>query len=74
MPENSFVAAQTHFAFKLFAALAEHERDKNLFVSPTSIALALASPRVLGRRYVSCGVGGTSAPAIANGPAPNSTR
>lgn len=42
MVENLQIAAQTRFAFKLFATLAEHERDKNLFISPASIALALA--------------------------------
>jgi serpin B len=39
--ESSLLAANTGFAFKLFATLAERERDHNLFVSPASIALAL---------------------------------
>src|SRR5262245_43869384 len=42
MSENLLVAANTHFAFKLFATLAERERGKNVFISPTSVALALA--------------------------------
>ncbi len=37
-----FVMANTRFAFKLFTTLAERQRDHNLFISPASIALALA--------------------------------
>src|SRR5262245_48255456 len=42
MLEQSLVAANTRFAFKLFAQLAQHERGKNMFISPTSVFLALA--------------------------------
>jgi serine protease inhibitor len=42
MLEESLVAANTRFAFKLFAELAQHERGKNIFISPASVFLALA--------------------------------
>jgi serine protease inhibitor len=42
MTDNRLVASQNHFAFKLFTTLAERERGKNIFISPTSVALALA--------------------------------
>src|SRR5215211_3348739 len=42
MIDNPLVASQHHFAFKLFTTLAERERGKNVFISPTSVALALA--------------------------------
>lgn len=40
--ENALVIANTRFAFKLFAQLVRQEGEKNIFISPTSIALALA--------------------------------
>jgi serpin B len=42
MAHNLLAAANTRFAFKLFAHLAQHERGKNIFVSPASVYLALA--------------------------------
>jgi serpin B len=42
MMEKSLVEANTRFAFKLFAQLAQQERGKNIFISPTSVFLALA--------------------------------
>jgi serine protease inhibitor len=42
MAHNVLTAANTRFAFKLFAKLAQHERGKNIFISPTSVFLALA--------------------------------
>ncbi len=42
MIENPLVTANTHFALKLFTTLAERERGKNVFISPASVALALA--------------------------------
>jgi serine protease inhibitor len=42
MIDDPLVASRHHFAFKLFTTLAEHERGKNIFISPTSVAFALA--------------------------------
>jgi len=38
---TSSISANAGFAFKLFAELLDREPDKNVFVSPTSVALAL---------------------------------
>src|SRR5215217_6568651 len=40
--EPSLVAANSRFAFKLFAELAKSNIEQNVFISPTSVALALA--------------------------------
>jgi serine protease inhibitor len=40
-PDERLVAADTRFAFKLFAELLREEAGKNVFVSPSSIAFAL---------------------------------
>jgi serine protease inhibitor len=40
--EQPLIEANSRFAFKLFARLVEQEPDKNIFISPISIALALA--------------------------------
>ncbi len=42
MVNNKLVAANTQFAFKLFRELTKQEPDKNIFVSPASIAIALS--------------------------------
>src|SRR6185295_12032323 len=42
MAKNDIVAANTRFAFKLYREIAGHENGKNVFISPASIALALA--------------------------------
>src|SRR5262245_11470882 len=42
MVDESLVTANTRFAFKLFAQLAQQERGKNIFISPASVFLALA--------------------------------
>lgn len=42
MVKNKLVAANTQFAFKLFRELTKQEPDKNIFVSPASIAIALS--------------------------------
>src|SRR3954463_14401035 len=42
MIDQAFSFASTSFAFKLFAKLARQNSGKNIFISPTSIALALA--------------------------------
>ncbi|HJZ48833.1 MAG TPA: serpin family protein, partial [Roseiflexaceae bacterium] len=42
MAENAPVAANIHFAFKLFAELTRSNIESNVFVSPVSVALALA--------------------------------
>jgi serine protease inhibitor len=42
MPLNPLVAANTRFAFKLFAELGKQQPGQNIFISPASIALALA--------------------------------
>jgi serpin B len=39
---DAIVSANTRFAFKLFAQLAEEDAGKNLFISPASISMALA--------------------------------
>lgn len=39
---SSLAASQNQFAFKLFTALAEQAPGQNVFISPTSVALALA--------------------------------
>jgi serine protease inhibitor len=42
-PVNSkFVEAKTRFGFKLFSEILKEDRQKNVFVSPSSVALALA--------------------------------
>lgn len=40
--DGRLVQANTRFAFKLFKQLIEQQPDKNLFISPTSIAMVLA--------------------------------
>jgi serpin B len=40
--DNRLVAAHTQFGFKLFENIAKHDADKNIFVSPSSVAFALA--------------------------------
>ncbi|MBD1935538.1 MULTISPECIES: serpin family protein [Cyanophyceae] len=40
--KNKIVAANTRFAFKLFGKLTKQEPDKNIFVSPASVGIALA--------------------------------
>jgi serine protease inhibitor len=40
--EHSLVAANAQFAFKLFAELTKSNVEQNVFISPTSVALALA--------------------------------
>jgi serpin B len=42
MVKNKLVAANTRFAFKLFRALTRQQPDKNIFISPASIAIALS--------------------------------
>ena len=42
MAESSLIGANTDFAFKLFGEVTRHERGKNIFISPASVALALA--------------------------------
>src|SRR5258706_6514053 len=42
MPDKQLVAANLHFAFKLFADLTKSNIEQNVFISPTSVALALA--------------------------------
>src|SRR5687767_12857584 len=39
---TKIVSANTHFAFKLFAELTKSNIEQNVFISPTSVALALA--------------------------------
>jgi serine protease inhibitor len=39
---KQIIAANTRFAFKLFAALVQQDSGANIFISPASIALALA--------------------------------
>jgi serine protease inhibitor len=41
MPDKQLVAANTQFAFKLFAELTKSNIEHNVFVSPASVALAL---------------------------------
>jgi serpin B len=40
--KNKIVAANTRFAFKLFRKLTKQEPDKNIFISPASVGIALA--------------------------------
>jgi serine protease inhibitor len=40
--DSRLVSANTEFAFSLFGELVAEERDKNLFISPLSVSLALA--------------------------------
>src|SRR5713226_1133793 len=40
--DSRLVTANTRFGFKLFTKLVEQERGKNIFASPTSVAMALA--------------------------------
>ncbi|MGH7600600.1 MAG: serpin family protein [bacterium] len=40
--DSKLIAANTHFSFKLFAQLVKQDDGKNIFVSPSSVALALA--------------------------------
>ncbi len=42
MVEKALVAANTQFAFKLFAELTKSNIEQNVFISPTSVALTLA--------------------------------
>lgn len=42
MAKSEIVAANTRFAFKLYREIAEHDSGNNVFISPASIALALA--------------------------------
>jgi serpin B len=42
MPDKQLVAANAQFAFKLFAELTKSNVEQNVFISPTSVALALA--------------------------------
>ena len=40
--DEKLVDANTKFGFKLFSEILKQEQDKNIFVSPTSVAIALA--------------------------------
>lgn len=40
--DNRFAAANAQFSFKLFDALAQQDAGKNIFISPSSVAFALA--------------------------------
>jgi len=40
--ESGIVSANTSFGFKLFAKLVEQDTGKNIFISPSSVAIALA--------------------------------
>lgn len=42
MSHKQIIAANTRFAFKLFAALVQQDSGANIFISPASVALALA--------------------------------
>src|SRR5215217_5248064 len=42
MSDKQLVAANTQFAFKLFAELTKSNIEQNVFISPASVALALA--------------------------------
>jgi serine protease inhibitor len=42
MAEKALVATNSHFAFKLFAELTKSNIEQNIFISPMSVALALA--------------------------------
>ncbi|NES20576.1 MAG: serpin family protein [Symploca sp. SIO3E6] len=39
--DEKFVAANTKFGFKLFSEILKQEKDQNIFISPTSVAIAL---------------------------------
>lgn len=41
-PDSKLVAANTQFGFKLFSEVLKNDSGKNIFVSPSSVALALA--------------------------------
>ena len=41
-PDNKLVAANTRFGFKLFSEVLKQDSGKNVFVSPFSVAIALA--------------------------------
>ncbi len=41
-PEQEIVAANTKFGFKLFAEILKEQKEENIFISPSSIAMALA--------------------------------
>ncbi|WP_017316083.1 serpin family protein [Mastigocladopsis repens] len=41
-PESKLVAANTKFGFKLFSEVLKNDDGKNIFVSPSSVAIALA--------------------------------
>ena len=41
-PNPKLVTASTRFGFKLFSELQKQEKDKNIFISPSSVAIALA--------------------------------
>lgn len=41
-PDSKLVAANTQFGFKLFSEVLKKDSGKNIFVSPSSVALALA--------------------------------
>lgn len=41
-PEQKIVAANTKFGFKLFSEILKQQQGKNIFISPSSIAMALA--------------------------------
>ncbi|NET60337.1 MAG: serpin family protein [Symploca sp. SIO2E6] len=40
--DEKFVAANTKFGFKLFSEILKQQQDENIFISPTSVAIALA--------------------------------
>ena len=41
-PEQKIVAANTRFSFKLFSEILKEQQEENIFISPSSIAMALA--------------------------------
>ncbi|MEC4818704.1 MAG: serpin family protein [Scytonema sp. PMC 1069.18] len=41
-PDNKLIAANTKFGFKLFSEILKENSDQNVFVSPSSVAIALA--------------------------------
>lgn len=41
-PDSKLIAANTKFGFKLFSEVLEKDRGNNIFVSPSSVAIALA--------------------------------
>jgi serpin B len=40
-PDNRLASANTHFGFKLFDQLVKQDADKNIFISPSSVALVM---------------------------------